>query len=96
MIALPLTVVSSRRKSPATKLTNPFEEMPLMRIAAACILISSLVLSSSAPAQERAPLLLREPALSASEICFSFAGDLWTVPRTGGIAHRLTASTGTE
>src|SRR6476659_5843268 len=67
-----------------------------MRISAACILISTFVMSSSAPAQEHAPLLLREPALSASEICFSFAGDLWTVPRTGGTAHRLTASPGTE
>jgi tricorn protease len=67
-----------------------------MRISAACILISTFVMPSSAPAQERAPLLLREPALSASEICFSFAGDLWTVPRTGGTAHRLTASPGTE
>ena len=39
-----------------------------------------------------APLLLREPALSANQICFTFAGDVWLVPRVGGVARRLTAS----
>ena len=52
----------------------------------------SLFLPTSASAQSTAPLLLREPGLSATEICFSYGGDLWTVPRTGGTAHRLTAS----
>jgi len=43
-----------------------------------------------------APLLLREPALGANQICFTFAGDIWLVPRAGGVARRLTASPGTE
>ena len=30
------------------------------------------------------PDLFRSPALSATPIVFSFAGDLWSVPRTGG------------
>src|SRR4051812_46507817 len=68
--------------------------MPVVRLrlltASACALVAT------AYGQDGSPLLLREPALSASEICFSFAGDLWTVPRTGGTAHRLTASLGTE
>jgi tricorn protease len=55
-----------------------------------------LLLPLAARAQNSPPLLLREPGLSATEICFSFAGDLWTVPRAGGTAHRLTASAGTE
>ena len=56
--------------------------MPVLRC---CLLTASTcVLVATAYGQGGPPLLLREPALSASEICFSFAGDLWTVPRTGG------------
>jgi len=60
------------------------------------ITLAVLTLPSIVHAQAASPLLLREPALSATEICFSFAGDLWTVPRSGGAAHRLTASPGNE
>jgi tricorn protease len=41
------------------------------------------------------PLLLQHPTLSATQIAFVYAGDLWTVPRGGGVAQRLTAETGT-
>jgi len=40
------------------------------------------------------PLLLRHPTLSASSIAFVYAGDLWTVPRSGGRAARLTSAPG--
>ena len=42
-----------------------------------------------APAQTR--LLLQKPTVSRTLIAFSYAGDLWTVPRQGGDAKRLTA-----
>jgi tricorn protease len=42
------------------------------------------------------PLLLRQPTVNASQICFSYAGDLWLVPRGGGEATRLTTGIGTE
>ena len=42
------------------------------------------------------PLLLREPTLSRTSIVFSYAGDLWSVPREGGEARRLTAGPGIE
>ena len=41
-------------------------------------------------------LLLREPALGKTQIVFSYAGDLWTVPREGGQAVRLTSGPGVE
>jgi tricorn protease len=41
-------------------------------------------------------LLLRKPALSRTQIAFSYAGDLWTVPREGGEAKRLTTAPGVE
>ena len=61
--------------------------------------ISCLVLCLSlsfAAADPAAPLLLQQPALSATQIVFVFAGDLWGVPRAGGEAHRLTAGPGLE
>ncbi|ARU41310.1 hypothetical protein CCB80_09255 [Armatimonadetes bacterium Uphvl-Ar1] len=42
------------------------------------------------------PLLLQQPTLSSSSIVFQFAGDIWSVPRSGGDAVRLTTFPGTE
>jgi tricorn protease len=40
--------------------------------------------------------LLQRPALSADHIVFVYAGDLWSVERTGGVASRLTVGIGVE
>ena len=40
------------------------------------------------------PLLLQHPTLSATQIAFVYAGDLWIVPREGGVATRLTSGAG--
>jgi len=40
--------------------------------------------------------LFSEPALGKTQIVFSYAGDLWSVPRGGGYALRLTAGPGIE
>jgi tricorn protease len=42
------------------------------------------------------PLVLRDPSISATKIAFSHAGDIWTVPRAGGTATRITSSPGNE
>jgi len=42
------------------------------------------------------PLLLQKPTLSKTHIVFAYAGDLWSVPRDGGDAVRLTSGTGNE
>ena len=46
-------------------------------------------------AQASHPLLQR-PTFNGSLIVFSYAGDLWTVDRSGGHASRLTTGTGIE
>jgi hypothetical protein len=43
-----------------------------------------------------APLLLRKPTVSRTEIAFSYGGDLWIVNRSGGEARRLTSDVGIE
>lgn len=60
--------------------------------------LASLSAALPAAAAEEAPRLLRQPALSADEIVFGFAGDLWSAPRaaTRVDARRLTASDGLE
>lgn len=40
--------------------------------------------------------LMQAPSASASQIAFSYAGDLWLVPAEGGEAQRLTAGVGLE
>src|SRR2546422_2965599 len=46
--------------------------------------------------QSAAPLLLRRPAISATQLVFTYGGNLWIVSRDGGAAQRLTAGPGTE
>ena len=46
--------------------------------------------------QNNPPLLLRQPAVSKTQIVFNYAGNLWIVSREGGDARRLTSGTGTE
>jgi tricorn protease len=43
-----------------------------------------------------APHILQQPAISRDLIAFSYAGDIWTVPRGGGSATRITAGVGVE
>jgi len=40
--------------------------------------------------------LLRFPAIHGNQIVFTYAGDLFTVPSTGGVARRLTTDVGFE
>lgn len=42
------------------------------------------------------PLLLQRPTVSARQVAFVYAGDVWTVDRAGGDAQRLSAGVGLE
>jgi tricorn protease len=54
-----------------------------------------LLVAGAASAQPQpGPLLLQQPTLSRTQIVFVYAGDLWTVSRSGGDARRLTAGPG--
>ena len=55
-----------------------------------------VALAASSPSAQTAPVLAQQPVLSATQVVFVFAGDLWSVPRAGGEARRLTAGAGVE
>ncbi len=67
-----------------------FLSLSLLLIAAAM-----LISDNRSSAQER-PLLVRKPTMNRTHIVFQYAGDLWSVPRAGGEATRLTNGTGGE
>ncbi|MEP6705426.1 MAG: protease, partial [Acidobacteriota bacterium] len=60
------------------------------------IVAIALSLVFSTLAQSNTPTLFRQPTISRSDIVFSYGGDLWSVPRVGGDARRLTSGIGVE
>ncbi len=56
----------------------------------------ALVFFAAAGIADDGPLLLQRPTLSKTHIVFSYVGDLWSVPRAGGDAVRLTSGSGNE
>lgn len=64
----------------------------------ACFLASLMLLALPAWGQSanQGTQLLREPTVSAQDVAFAYANDLWIAPRTGGDARRLTSFPGTE
>src|SRR5262249_46274843 len=65
-------------------------------IVATALLVFAADAAAAPPAPATPPQLLREPTVSATQICFSYAGDLWIVDRKGGDARRLTTDVGIE
>ena len=61
--------------------------MFLRTLVAVCLV--ALLLGARASAAGEPPLLLREPAISKTQIAFVYGGDIWIVSRHGGEAHRV-------
>ncbi len=55
-----------------------------------------LILLFSIAAYAQKPVLLHRPAVSATQLVFSYGNDLWSAARDGGAAHPLTTGTGTK
>ena len=55
-----------------------------------------LLLLAATAAWPQGRTLFRAPAVSKTQIVFAYAGDLWSAPRAGGEATRLTSAPGTE
>ncbi|HEY8205356.1 MAG TPA: hypothetical protein VIF81_11560, partial [Pyrinomonadaceae bacterium] len=66
-------------------------------ILIAVVAITFLVLRfnhSTAHAQAGGTRLLRTPTVSATQIAFAYAQNIWAVPRSGGMARRITSFQG--
>ena len=66
-----------------------------MRIAVATTLGGALLFGVVAHAQIDARML-RHPDVSQTQITFVYAGDIWVVEKTGGVAKRLSSPAGQE
>jgi len=55
-----------------------------------------LLLCLAAFAETNPLYLYQQPTLSRTHIAFVYAGDIWTVPRGGGAARRITTGPGSE
>ncbi len=69
------------------------KEFPMTRWP---VLIAATLFTSGIAAAAEPKLLFQKPTLSATQIAFVYAGDLWIVAREGGAAQRLTAGAGIE
>ncbi len=59
----------------------------------ATALVVATAISATAQIDAR---LMRYPAISATQIAFTYANDIWLVPKTGGVAQRLSTPKGEE
>ena len=67
----------------------------MMRFRALCL--AALILLVALPLAAQPEMrLLRFPAVHGNQIVFTYAGDLYTVPASGGVARRLTSDAGYE
>ena len=62
-------------------------------LAATALVVATLNTAAPARASDT-NLLLQHPSLSADSIAFDYAGEIWTVARTGGTAVRLVTGQG--
>ena len=67
-----------------------------MRRINIALLAVSLMLSAAAASAQVDARMFRYPAVSATQIAFVYAGDIWLVPKTGGTAIRLSSPAGEE
>src|SRR5947209_3370360 len=59
-------------------------------------LIITIILLTVAVSFAQGTRLLRHPTVSRDLVAFEYAGDLWSVPRSGGSAKRLTSTPGVD
>ena len=69
-----------------------------MRVPPSRALLVMLPIIAAVPGRAAAQpaRLLRSPTVSAKQVGFAYAGDIWVVDRAGGVARRLTTMPGAE
>ncbi|HEV8139435.1 MAG TPA: hypothetical protein VGP81_06660, partial [Pyrinomonadaceae bacterium] len=81
-----------KHRFPRTKFVR---RLPIFLFIGCTITWSAFKVSDrSAHAQGAGTRLLRTPTVSATQIAFAYAQNIWTVPRAGGMARRITSFQG--
>src|SRR5690242_13028425 len=70
--------------------------LPVFACLAIFLIATEWMISPAEAHAATKPHIYQHPALSKDLIAFGYAGDLWTVPREGGVARRLTTGVGIE
>jgi tricorn protease len=76
--------------------TRPFVRSPslLRRLCLLAAVLLAANIATQAQTTGAQTRLLRTPTVSASQIAFAYANNIWSVPRSGGSARRLTSFQG--
>ena len=76
---------------PKHRITDPFRTNSAFLISVCAWLLLLLAgLATPTKAQSAAPLLLRDPSISKTQIAFAYAGSIWIAERDGSNLRRLT------
>src|SRR5712692_354436 len=70
--------------------------MPCTTLRRFVLLLAAVVCAAPPAAAQVDARMFRQPAVSADKIAFIYAGDIWLVPKTGGVATRLSSPLGEE
>ncbi len=75
---------------------RPWSALPLHAVLGAIAVASALSLSAvvAHAAEDAATLMLRSPTVSARQLAFAYAQNIWVVPRAGGEAKRVSSFQG--
>jgi tricorn protease len=66
----------------------------LLSVAITCVVLPILARSQNGHGPVNQTRLLRTPTVSANQIGFAYANNIWVTPRSGGVARRLTSFQG--
>src|SRR5262245_3103020 len=75
---------------------NEIEARRVRNMKHTTIVICLLLSAAARPAFAQEATLFQKPTVNRTHIVFAYAGDLWSVPREGGDAVRLTNGSGEE
>jgi len=88
-------LIASRLEAcPQVRKTAPLMNIPLLLTALLFAAVTAL--AQETPAALLNARILQMPAVSAKQIAFVYAGDIWIAPKEGGTASRLSSPRGAE
>src|SRR5205809_152527 len=100
MPALPLRVRicddGASAVSPMSRYTSLESQSMKRMLRHAALSVLCLLVSASAASAQVDARMLQNPDVSKTQIVFSYAGDLWVVPKAGGTALKLSSPPGQE